>query len=187
MKAETRFKEVLRRSLGNLFNHFLEFYFDTRGLFPKSSFNTRSGDQGVQPKQGLFIHPYFSTIRTVLAYPRSSFELTETSSHGNIRLVLVRTRSSFGLAESSLHNKYFYNNACIGLRCHFLWVNRDIFAWHHKTCLGPSKELITPHERPRHQSLRANCDVFASQHVNSHGLPKNTIEATSKIYFSLAN
>jgi hypothetical protein len=35
VQTETRFKEVLRRSLGNLFNHCLEFYLDTRDLFPK--------------------------------------------------------------------------------------------------------------------------------------------------------
>jgi hypothetical protein len=34
VKTETRFKEVLWRSLGNLFNHCLEFYLKTRG-FPK--------------------------------------------------------------------------------------------------------------------------------------------------------
>jgi hypothetical protein len=63
----------------------------------------------------------------------------------------------------------------------------DSFAWHHMTCLGLPKELITPREGPRHQSLRANRDVFASQYVNSHGPPKHTTEATSKTYFSLAN
>jgi hypothetical protein len=39
MKTETRFKEVLCRSLGDLFNHCLEFYLDTRGFFLKNSFN----------------------------------------------------------------------------------------------------------------------------------------------------
>jgi hypothetical protein len=56
-----------------------------------------------------------------------------------------------------------------------------------KTCLGLFKELIAPHEGPCHQPRRANRDVFASQHVNSHGLPKDMNKATSKIYFSLAN
>jgi hypothetical protein len=159
-------------------------------------------------------------MRPVLARPRSSFRLTETSAHGNIRLVLARPRSSFGLAESSLLNDYFCNNARTGLRCHFLWANQDIFAWQHtaclgppkelikincttplspllgqprhlcmalKTCLGPPKELITPCEGSRHQSLRANRDVFTSQRVNSHGPPKDMTEATSKIHLSLAN
>jgi hypothetical protein len=56
-----------------------------------------------------------------------------------------------------------------------------------KTCLGSSKKLITPHKGPRHQPFRANRDVFSSQHVNSHGPPKDMTEATSKIYLSLAN
>jgi hypothetical protein len=126
-------------------------------------------------------------MRIVLALPRSSFGLTETSLHGNIRLVLARPRSSFGPAESSFLNDYFCNNACTGLRSHFLRANRDIFAWHHTTCLGLPKELITPREGPHHQSLQANCDVFISQHVNSHGPPKESTETTSKIYFSHAN
>jgi hypothetical protein len=32
MKTEIQFKEVLRRSLGNLFNNYLEFYLETRGF-----------------------------------------------------------------------------------------------------------------------------------------------------------
>jgi hypothetical protein len=98
-------------------------------------------------------------MRLVLARPRSSFGLTKISAHGNIRLVLARPRSSFGLAESSLLNNYFSNNARTGLRCHFLWANRDIFAWQHTACLGPHKELIKiksripsspPLSQPRH-------------------------------------
>jgi hypothetical protein len=126
-------------------------------------------------------------ILLVLAQPRISFGLTETSLHGIIRLVLARPRSSFGLAESSLLNDYFCNNACTGLRFHFLRANRDIFAWHHTTCLGSPKELITPREGPHHQSLWANRDVFISQHVNSLGPPKESAETTSKIYCSHAN
>jgi hypothetical protein len=57
----------------------------------------------------------------------------------------------------------------------------------HKTYLGPSKDLITPHEGPRHQPLQANRDIFASQHMNSHGPPKDMTEATSKIHLSLAH
>jgi hypothetical protein len=114
----------------------------------------------------MFVHPYFSAVqvRTVLARPRNYFRLTEIFSHGNmrlvlaflkiffslteisvhgnIRLVLTRPRSSFGLAESFLLNDYFYNNAHRGLRCYFLRINRDIFAWQHMDCLGPPKELI---------------------------------------------
>jgi hypothetical protein len=55
------------------------------------------------------------------------------------------------------------------------------------TYLGSPKELITPREGSRHQSLRANRDVFVSQHVNSHGSPKELTESTGNIYFSLAN
>jgi hypothetical protein len=54
-----------------------------------------------------------------------------------------------------------------------------------KTCLGLPKELIASRERSRHQSLRANRDVLTSQHVHSHGPPKDMTEVTSKIYFSL--
>jgi hypothetical protein len=43
------------------------------------------------------------------------------------------------------------------------------------------------HEGPHHQLLRANRDVLASQHVNSHSPSKESTIATSKIYFSLAN
>jgi hypothetical protein len=86
-----------------------------------------------------------------------------------------------------LHNDHFHDNASEGLRRHFLWANQDIIAWQHSTCLGPPKELITPREGPRHQFLQVNCDVSARQHVNSHGPPKESTEATSKIYFSLAN
>jgi hypothetical protein len=57
----------------------------------------------------------------------------------------------------------------------------------HTNCLGLPKELITPCEGSRHQFLQANHDVFASQHVNSHGPPKESTKATSKIYFSLTN
>jgi hypothetical protein len=138
------------------------------------------------PKQGLFIHPYFSAVRTVLARPRNSFGLTETSLHGNIRLVLARPRSSFRLTEASSHGNIWLVLACprnrsrssVGLYRHLLWASRDIFACHHTTCLGPPKKLITPREGPHHQSLCANCDVFASQHVNSYGSPKDTTEAT---------
>jgi hypothetical protein len=180
-KTETRFKEVLRRSLGNLFNHCLEFYLDTRVFSQRIHSTTRSGDQGVYPKQGMFVHPYFSAVRTVLARPRYSFKLTETSSHGNLRLILARPRSSFGLTETSAHsnirlvlacprsslglaepsllNDYFCNNAHTGLHCHFLWVNRDIYALQHTACLGPLKELIKI--KPRRHLLWANRDIFA--------------------------
>jgi hypothetical protein len=163
VKAKTRFKEVLRRSLGNLFNLCLEFYLDTRGFFPKHSFNHSVRGSRSLHKTGLVRSTFLQPIRTVLARPRNSFGLTETSSHGNmrlvlahprysfrlietsvhgnIRLVLARPRSSFGLAEPFLLNDYFCNNACTGLCCHFLWASRDIFAWQHMTCLGPPKEL----------------------------------------------
>jgi hypothetical protein len=99
----------------------------------------------------------------------TSFGLTETSSHGNIRLVLARP--SYRSSE--------------GPHRHFLCANRDIVAWQHSTCLRPLQ--ITPREGPRHQFLRANRDVPARQHGNSHGPPKESIKAASKIYFSLAN
>jgi hypothetical protein len=70
-KTETLFKEVLWRSLGNLFNHCLEFYLDIRGFFSQRIHSTTQlGDQGVYPKQGMFFHPYFSAVRPVLARPR---------------------------------------------------------------------------------------------------------------------
>jgi hypothetical protein len=126
--TETWFKEVLWRSLGNLINHCLELYLDTRCFFVKNSFNHSIRGQGVYPKQGMFVHPYFSTVQLVLASPRHSFRLTKTSSHGNLQLVLARPRTPFGLAETSLLNDYFCTNARTGSRCLFLWANRDIFA-----------------------------------------------------------
>jgi hypothetical protein len=81
-------------------------------------------------------------MQLVLAHPRSSFGLTQISTHGNIRLVLAYPRTPFGLVESSLLNDYFCNNARTGLHCPFLWANRDIFAWQHTACLGLPKELI---------------------------------------------
>jgi hypothetical protein len=67
------------------------------------------------------------------------------------------------------------------------FANRDIFAWHLTSCLGSPKEFIAPCEGSHHQSLRANREVFTSQHVNSYGLPKDMTEATCKIHLSLAN
>jgi hypothetical protein len=58
VKTETPFKEVLYRSLGNFFNHCLEFYLETRGFFPKNSFNHSIRESMNVPKIGLvrFIH-----------------------------------------------------------------------------------------------------------------------------------
>jgi hypothetical protein len=118
VKTETRLKEVLRRSLGNLFNHCLEFYLETRHFFPKNSFNHSVRESRNLLKTGfLSVHPHFSAV-------------------------LARPRNSFGLAESSSQDDHFHNNACEGSRHHFLWANRDIFAWQHTICLGPPKELI---------------------------------------------
>jgi hypothetical protein len=195
-------------------------FISTQGVFSKEFVQPLDQASRSLHKTGLVVHPYFSIVQTFLARPRSSFGLTETSSHDNIRIVLACPRSSFGLAGSSSHNDYFCNNACTGLHCHFLWANRDIFAWQHTAYLGPPKELIkvkcgtlsppssqpghlcmapydlsclpkemfTPREGPRHQSLRANHDVFSSQHVNSHG-PPNCILMVRKTTgeFSLAN
>jgi hypothetical protein len=121
VKTESRFKEVLRRSLRNLFNHCLEFYLEIRGFFLKNSFNHSVRESmNLHNTWPLFIYPHFSTVRPVLAHPRISF----------------------GLTESSLHDNHVRNNACEGLRRHFFWVNGDIFAWQHTTCLGLPKELI---------------------------------------------
>jgi hypothetical protein len=118
VKTEIQFKEVLRRSLENLFNHCLEFYLEIRGFFLKNSFNHSVGESRNLLKIGLLsVHPYFSAV---LACPRNSFRLTESSSHGD----------------------HFRNNASEGPRRHFLRANRDIFTWQHTTCLGPPKELI---------------------------------------------
>jgi hypothetical protein len=166
VKTKTRFKEVLQRSLENLFNHCLEFYLETRGFFSKNLFNHSVRESTNLPQIGLvrFIHisaPY--------------------------RIVLAGPRNSFGPTESSSHNDLFCNNACEELCNLFLWANRDIFAWQHTTCLGPPKELITPRDGPRCQFLWANRDVFTWQYVNSHGPSKESTDATSKIYFSLTN
>jgi hypothetical protein len=114
-------------------------------------------------------------MQLILARPRSSFGLTETSAHGNIRLVLARPRSSFGLAESSLFNNYFYNNACTRLRCHFLLANRDIYVWQHMACLGPPKKLIKikcrassspPSGQPRHLRMATNDLSWPAQGID---------------------
>jgi hypothetical protein len=62
MKTETQFKKVLWSSLGNLFNHCLEFYPETRGFSQRIHSTTQSGNQGIYPKQGLFVHPYFNVV-----------------------------------------------------------------------------------------------------------------------------
>jgi hypothetical protein len=66
----------------------------------------------------LFVLPYFSIVRTVLACPRNSFGPTESSSHDD------RFREE--------------------LRSLFLQANRDIFAWQYTACLSLPKELIKP-------------------------------------------
>jgi hypothetical protein len=58
----------------------------------------------------------------------TSFGPTETSAHGNIWLVLAHPRN--------------WSRSSAGPHHHVLWANRDIFAWHHTTCLGPPKELM---------------------------------------------
>jgi hypothetical protein len=102
-KTETRFKKVLRRSFRNFLNHCLELYLDTRGFFQRIRSTTQLGDREVYPQQGLFVQQYFSTIRLVLARPRISFRLTETSVHNNMRF-------------------------CFGPPKDFLWPSRVILA-----------------------------------------------------------
>jgi hypothetical protein len=122
-KTETLFKEILRRSLGNL-SQVLSRH---KGFFPKNSFNHSVRGSRSLLKIG-HVHSSLLHRRTNCLGPPKVllFGLTETSSHGNLRLVLAHPRSSFGLAESSLLNDYFYNNACTGLRCPVHWANRDI-------------------------------------------------------------
>jgi hypothetical protein len=139
-----------------------------------------------------------SNICLVLAYPRSSFGLAESSSLNDYFCTNART---------GLHCPFLWAHRDIFAWQHmaFLGPPKELIKIKSrtpsspplgqpghlckalKTCLGLSKELVIPHEGPCHQPLRANRDVFTSRHVNSHGPPKDMIEATSKIYFSLAN
>jgi hypothetical protein len=113
-----------------------------------------------------------------LARLRNSFGLAETSLHGNLRLVLARPRSSFGLAESSLLNDYFLYQRKYKIALSLpLGQPRLVLARPRNSSLNV-KDLVI-------KSLRANRDVLTSQHMHSHGLPKDKIEATSKIYLSL--
>jgi hypothetical protein len=139
----------------------------------------------------MFVHPYLSVVRTVLAYPRNSFRLIKTSLHGNIRLVLARVRSSFGLAESSLLNDYFCNNARTGLCCHFLWANRDIFAWQHTACLGPPKKSIKikcrpsslpPLGQPRHYCMALKTCLGLSKELIACHTQFHTYDRRYKLY-----
>jgi hypothetical protein len=84
----------------------------------------------------LFVHPYFNVV---LSWPAQGIHsgYRRHLRMANIWLVLACPRNSFGLAESSSHNDHFCNNASEGFRHHFLWANRDIIAWQHSTCLGP--------------------------------------------------
>jgi hypothetical protein len=107
VKTKTPFNEVLWRSLGNLFNHCLEFYLKTRGFSPKNSFNHSVRELiNLHNTRPLSIHPRFSTVQPVLARPRISFEPTKSFSH----------------------NDHFRNNASEGLRNLLLRANQDTFA-----------------------------------------------------------
>jgi hypothetical protein len=161
---------------------------------------TWSGDQEVFPKQGTFVYPYFSAMRLVFGPPKiflrasrdifawqlatcfgppKVFELTKTSSQGDLRPVLARPRTPFGLPKTSLLNAYFCTTQVQD------WVVP--FFGPTETCLGLPKELIASRERSRYQSLWSNRDIFISPHVHSHGSPKDVTEATSMIYFSLVD
>jgi hypothetical protein len=190
---------------------------DTRGFFPKNSFN-----HSVRGSRSL---PKIKNVRSSLLQHR-------TNCLGPPRVLLWANRDIFAWQHATCFcppKVLFRANQDVfawqlvtffGSPKEFLQANRDICARQHmaclgppkelikikcrtvsspplgqlrhfcmalKTCLGPFKELIAPHEGSRHQPLRANRDVFASQHVNSHGLPKHTTEATNKIHLSLAN
>jgi hypothetical protein len=73
VKTETRFMEVLQRSLGNLFNHFLEFYLETRVFFSNNSFNHLVRESMNLPKIELVVHPYFSVDE--LSWPAQGIPL----------------------------------------------------------------------------------------------------------------
>jgi hypothetical protein len=134
MKIETRFKEVLRRSFGNLYNLCLEFYLKTRVFSPKNSFNHSVRESMNLPKQGLSVYPYFSIVWTVLARPRNSFRPT----------------------ESSLDDSHFCNNACEGLHNLFLRANWDIFTWQ-------TYKLSRPAQGTNHPMWRISSSIPSSQ------------------------
>jgi hypothetical protein len=117
VKAETRFKEVLRRSLGNLFKHCLEFYLDTRGFFPKNLFNHSVRGSRSLPKIGLFHSSLLQRRMNFLGPPKK---------------FLWANRDIFAWQHAT----------CFGPLKEFLRANQDICAWQHTTCLGPPKEFL---------------------------------------------
>jgi hypothetical protein len=117
MKAEIQFKEVLRRSLGNLFNHCLEFYLDTRGFFLKNSFNHSVRGLRSLPKIGL-VRSFLLQHRTNCLAPPKEF--------------LWANQDIFAWQHAT----------CFGPLKEFLRANQDICAWQHTTCLGPPKEFL---------------------------------------------
>jgi hypothetical protein len=116
-KIETQFKEVFRRSLGNLCNHCLEFYLETRGFFPKEPVQPLSHGINEFTQNRAFVHSstfsapswpaqgipsgQLSHLRTPTNFVTThvndciiySFRPTETSSHGNIQFVLAHPRN----------------------------------------------------------------------------------------------
>jgi hypothetical protein len=75
-KTETRFKEVLQRSLGNLFNHCLEFYLDIRGFFPKNSFKHSVRELRSLPKNGFVRSSIFQSRTNYLGPPKDFLRAT---------------------------------------------------------------------------------------------------------------
>jgi hypothetical protein len=101
-KTLTWFKEVLWRSLGNLFNHCLEFYLDTRGFFPKNSFNRSLGQE----------------INISIGFVRSSIFQCRTNYLGPPKEFLWANWDIFARKHTT----------CFGLPKEFLQASRGIFA-----------------------------------------------------------
>jgi hypothetical protein len=166
-RTETRFKEVLWRSLWNFFNHCLEFYFDIRGFFLKNSFNHSIRGSRSLPKIGharlsLFQHRTncLGPPKVPLRANRDIFAWQHATCFGLPKVLLRANREIFAWQLAT----------CFGLPKEFLRANRDICSRQLATCFGPCKEF-----------LRANRDMCARQHMTCLGPLKEFLWASRVI------
>jgi hypothetical protein len=120
-------KEVLRRSLGNLFNNCLEFHLDTKGFLPKHSFNHSVRGSRSLPKTGHVRSSLLQRHTTCFGLPKVFLQANRDIFtwqrlllyQRQLRLVLARPRSS------SPHVKDLVINP-LGPTVIFLQVNKWI-------------------------------------------------------------
>jgi hypothetical protein len=101
-KTVTLLKEVLRRSLGNLFNNCLEFHLDTKGFLPKHSFNHSVRGSRSLPKTGHVRSSLLQRHTTCFGLPKVFLQANRDIFtwqrlllyQRQLRLVLARPRSS---------------------------------------------------------------------------------------------